>query len=211
MFTENFYIFIDGGSRMSKGIGAFSSVVLMNGLETDYIDQQLSYDKGFKDVTNNQMELLALVSSITRLYEAMYEQLSTAPEFDVKLHITVVSDSQYVIKGVNEYLPNWKINGYKTSARKPIKNKELWLLTEQLLEMFSNVEFEFIWTKGHESIVNGDYATIYNNMCDDNLNVVMNDIERGSITEGLDYTLYTTSLIESIDNLAEGSVSNAQW
>ena len=170
---NKYIIFTDGGSRMSKGIGSFAYVTLLGEAHDENVLKESS--RVFYNVTNNQMELMGFISAFMDLIVD-----GDSFNFDVNNHIVVVSDSQYLTKGVNEYLPNWMKNGYKTSARKTIKNKDLWLIIEQILalgEMY-NITFEFVWTRGHQN--EDTYATKYNNICDENCNIIMDDLLGGS-------------------------------
>ena len=182
---NKYIIFTDGGSRMSKGIGSFAYVTLLGEAHDENVLKESS--RVFYNVTNNQMELMGFISAFMDLIVD-----GDSFNFDVNNHIVVVSDSQYLTKGVNEYLPNWMKNGYKTSARKTIKNKDLWLIIEQILslgEMY-NITFEFVWTRGHQN--EDTYATKYNNICDENCNIIMDDLLEGSpdIPQPTDFTAH---------------------
>lgn len=82
--------------------------------------------------TNNQMELMAIIEGLKALKQ--------------KTKVQVVSDSSYVVKGMNEWLPNWIRNGWKTAAKKPVKNKELW---QELHQLTQTHDVSFEWTQGH--------------------------------------------------------------
>ncbi|MBV1930550.1 MAG: ribonuclease HI, partial [Porticoccaceae bacterium] len=84
------------------------------------------------DTTNNRMELMAAIEALVAL--------KVASEVDL------TSDSQYVRKGITEWLPNWKKRGWKTAAKKPVKNKDLW---QQLESAAARHEVTWHWIKGH--------------------------------------------------------------
>ena len=87
---------------------------------------------GEADTTNNRMELLAVI----RALEAMKRPIKA------RVH----SDSQYVLKGISEWIHGWKRNGWKTADKKPVKNADLW---QQLDEQSRRHQLEWIWVKGH--------------------------------------------------------------
>jgi ribonuclease HI len=87
---------------------------------------------GERDTTNNRMELMAAIKGLESLTEPCEVKLTT--------------DSQYVRKGITEWLKNWKKNGWKTAAKKPVKNADLW----QALDAASAThKVAWHWVKGH--------------------------------------------------------------
>lgn len=82
--------------------------------------------------TNNRAELLAALEALKRCNKPM--------------PITLYSDSQLVVKGANEWLPNWKAKGWKNSKRKPVEHRDLWEQIDQLIEQR---EVTFVWVEGH--------------------------------------------------------------
>ena len=82
--------------------------------------------------TNNRMELTAVI----RALEAMKKRTS----------IRITTDSQYVKRGITEWIVNWKRNGWKTAARKPVKNDDLW---RRLDELVAEHDVQWEWVKGH--------------------------------------------------------------
>lgn len=82
--------------------------------------------------TNNQMELMAVIQAFI--------------EIDPELPLDVYSDSQYVVKGLNDWIYGWKKKGWKTATGDPVKNKELW---DWLWDVSRNRDFELKWVKGH--------------------------------------------------------------
>ena len=87
---------------------------------------------GVSETTNNRMELTAAIEALNSLGERR----------DVILH----TDSKYVMDGINEWMPNWKKRGWKTAARKPVKNKDLW---QALDEAARRHDIAWRWVKGH--------------------------------------------------------------
>jgi ribonuclease HI len=89
-----------------------------------------------QNTTNNRMELYAAVAAL----EALTEQ-KLSPE-----SVTVYTDSQYVQKGMTDWINVWKRNGWRTSDRKPVKNQELWLRLDELAPKFA---VKWQWVRGH--------------------------------------------------------------
>lgn len=87
---------------------------------------------GEPETTNNRMELTAVIEGLIAI---------KAPS-----RVEVYSDSQYVLKGLDEWLDAWKARGWKTAAKKPVKNQELW---ERLDELRTRHELSFHWIRGH--------------------------------------------------------------
>ena len=118
-------IYTDGACRGNPGPGGWAALLragdaekLVNGAETD--------------TTNNRMELKAAIEGLALLKRPCSVRLTT--------------DSQYLRQGINDWLPRWKRNGWRTAARKPVKNKDLW---EQLDTLARQHEIDWVWVKGH--------------------------------------------------------------
>ena len=118
-------IFTDGACKGNPGIGGWGVLI-----ESPNNRDEL---KGCKEnTTNNRMELIAVIEALRSIkYDAQIE---------------IVTDSQYVKNGINEWIVNWKKNGWKTASKKNVKNKELWKELDQLVEKY---EIEWKWVKGH--------------------------------------------------------------
>ena len=101
---------------------------------------------GEQNTTNNRMELLAVISALNAL--------KGKPE--LPRQTTVYTDSQYVQKGITEWIRKWKQNSWRTSDKKPVKNKELWLELDALAGEFP---ITWAWVKGHA-------GNKYNERCD---------------------------------------------
>jgi ribonuclease HI len=87
---------------------------------------------GERETTNNRMELMAVIEGLTALTRRSVVEL--------------YSDSQYVLKGLNEWMPGWKKKGWRTASKQPVKNVDLW---KQLDELKNGHEIRFHWVKGH--------------------------------------------------------------
>ena len=119
-------IFTDGACSGNPGPGGWGAL-----LRCKNVEKELS--GGEKETTNNRMELTAVINALSAL----------KTECDVSLY----TDSKYVMNGINEWMPNWKKNGWKTSNKKSaVKNVDLW---QQLDELCSRHQIRWIWVKGH--------------------------------------------------------------
>ena len=126
--------FTDGACRGNPGPGGWGVLLRFNGKEKRLCG-------GEADTTNNRMELMAVIQAL--------ESLSR--ECTVK----VTSDSQYVLKGINEWMENWKKRGWKTAAKKPVKNVDLWQRLDKARESH---EIEWAWVKGHSGHIENEIA-----------------------------------------------------
>ena len=118
-------IYTDGSCIGNPGKGGWAAIIFMN--------NEKKILKGSKDLTtNNQMELTATIKAL--------EYIST------KDKIQIYTDSKYVKQGITEWITKWKINGWKTSKKEDVKNKELWL---ELDNLTSNNSIEWVWVKAH--------------------------------------------------------------
>jgi ribonuclease HI len=128
--SDEIEIWTDGGCHGNPGPGGWAFVVRSEGRE-----EELS---GFEaNTTNNRMELTAVREALNRL--------SALPSSKVPA-VTLHTDSQYVQKGITQWIHTWARNGWKTSAKKPVKNGELWLA---LLELSRALPIKWVWVLGH--------------------------------------------------------------
>lgn len=122
--------FTDGACSGNPGPGGWG--VVLQAINANYLVKERELSGGASETTNNQMELMAAISALETL-----ERAST---------ITVVTDSSYVKDGVSTWIHGWKRNGWKTAAKKPVKNVELWQRLDTARSRH-NVTWE--WVKGH--------------------------------------------------------------
>lgn len=122
--------FTDGACSGNPGPGGWG--VVLQAINANYVVKERELSGGASETTNNQMELMAAISALETL-----ERAST---------ITVVTDSSYVKDGVSTWIHGWKRNGWKTGAKKPVKNVELWQRLDTARSRH-NVTWE--WVKGH--------------------------------------------------------------
>ncbi len=122
---ENICIFTDGGCRGNPGPGGWGAL-----LQSGTTKKELW--GGEPATTNNRMELTAVI----RALEALKRPVS------VQVH----TDSQYVQKGISEWIHNWKRNGWRTADKKPVKNADLWQMLDKLAVQH---QIKWVWVKGH--------------------------------------------------------------
>jgi ribonuclease HI len=139
-------IFTDGACRGNPGPGGWGALMRYQGHEKPLYG-------GEKDTTNNRMELTAAIEGLKALDEACDVQLTT--------------DSQYVRKGITEWMANWKARGWKTASKKPVKNVDLWQALEQQV---ARHQVEWHWVKGHSGHRENEIADQLANQGIDELN-----------------------------------------
>ena len=129
-------VFTDGACLGNPGPGGWAALLRFDGRE-----KELS--GGEPDTTNNRMELMAAIAGIEALKRACT--------------VLVVTDSEYVRRGVEEWMARWKANGWKTSDKKPVKNRDLW---ERLSAALASHEVRWQWVKGHAGHVENERVDV---------------------------------------------------
>lgn len=127
-------IFADGACKGNPGTGGWGALLVADGKEKELFG-------GERNTTNNRMELKAVIEALTAL---------TRP-----CEVTVFTDSQYVQKGISEWIHGWKARGWKTAAREPVKNVDLW---QALDAAQAQHKIEWRWVKGHSGHVGNERA-----------------------------------------------------
>ncbi|MDO4183691.1 MAG: ribonuclease HI [Rhodospirillales bacterium] len=119
-------IFTDGACSGNPGAGGWGVILRCRDVEKELSGAE-------KETTNNRMEMTAVINALKAL--------------KCPCNITLYTDSKYVMDGVNEWLPNWKKNGWKTANKKTaVKNVDLWQVLDELLGQH---EIRWVWVKGH--------------------------------------------------------------
>lgn len=118
-------IYTDGSCLGNPGPGGYGAVL-------KYGKHSKELSAGFKLTTNNRMELLAAIVAL--------EALKTPCD------VTLTTDSQYVRKGITEWIGNWKRRNWRTADKKPVKNKDLW---QRLDSAVQHHKIQWNWVKGH--------------------------------------------------------------
>lgn len=129
-------IYADGSCSGNPGPGGWGALLIYEGHV-----KELS--GGSEQTTNNIMELTGVIEALKSLKEPC--------------QVEIYSDSKYVIQGITEWIHDWKIRGWKNAAKKPVKNKELWM---ELEEEVNKHKTTWHWVKGHAD-------NPYNNRCDE--------------------------------------------
>jgi ribonuclease HI len=127
-------IFTDGACKGNPGPGGWGALLRYEGKQKELYG-------GEPDTTNNRMEMTAAVEALKCLKRPCQIRLTT--------------DSQYLRKGITEWLKGWKKNGWKTAAKKPVKNADLW---QALDEQVARHQVEWCWVKGHSGHVENEIA-----------------------------------------------------
>lgn len=119
-------IYTDGACKGNPGIGGWGALLVHNEQSIEIFDGEL-------ETTNNRMELKAVIEALNH---------ATSINDDVQIY----TDSSYVQKGIQEWIHNWKKNGWRSSNKKPVKNQDLW---QELDTLNSSLKVEWFWVKGH--------------------------------------------------------------
>ena len=127
-------MYTDGACRGNPGPGGWG--VILN-----YRDRNKKLSGFDPQTTNNRMELTAAIEGLRALSRACDIELNT--------------DSKYVLQGISEWIESWKSNGWKTAAKKPVKNVDLW---QSLDEQVKKHRINWHWVKGHAGIEGNEMA-----------------------------------------------------
>ncbi len=123
-------IYTDGACKGNPGPGGWGVLLKHGSTEKELFG-------GEPSTTNNRMELMAVIQALTALKKPC--------------DVTLFLDSQYVLKGITEWIPGWKAKGWRTAAKQPVKNVELWQQLDKLVQE-SGHRIDWRWVRGH----NGD-------------------------------------------------------
>jgi ribonuclease HI len=134
-----FKAYTDGACSGNPGVGGWGAVLLAE--KNNKIIKRKEISGGVVDTTNNQMELIAAIETLKALKK--YTE------------ICIITDSNYVKKGITEWLPSWKKNNWKTSSKKEVKNRKLW---EELEELVKRNKVDWLWVKGHAGNIENERA-----------------------------------------------------
>ena len=118
-------IFTDGACKGNPGPGGWGAILRYGTTEKEIYGAS-------KNTTNNIMELTAVIESLKNLNKPC--------------ELIITTDSKYVKNGITEWIHNWKKNGWRTAAKKEVKNKELWIELDSLIQIHS---ITWDWVKGH--------------------------------------------------------------
>jgi ribonuclease HI len=138
-------IYTDGACRGNPGVGGWGALLHYDGIEKRLYGSA-------KDTTNNRMELMASIAAL----QALKKPCS----------VVLWTDSQYVKKGISEWLTGWKAKGWRTSANQPVKNQDLWQLLD---EQAARHQVDWRWIKGHAGHYGNEVADQLANQAIDEL------------------------------------------
>ncbi len=131
--TKHVTIYTDGACLGNPGAGGYGAVILCEG-------QRKEISGGFRQTTNNRMELMGAIESLRAL--------------KAKCKVTLFSDSQYLVRAITEgWAKRWQANGWKRNKTEKALNPDLW---EKLLTLCYHHEVEFKWIKGHASVTENE-------------------------------------------------------
>lgn len=132
--SEIVKIYTDGACKGNPGVGGWGALLMYKGTQKELWGGELN-------TTNNRMELLAAIEALSALKRSC--------------NVCLITDSQYVKKGITEWLVNWKERGWKTADKKPVKNADLW---QRLDEQVNKHTVEWHWVKGHAGDLGNEKA-----------------------------------------------------
>ena len=118
-------IYTDGACKGNPGVGGWGAIIMQS-------EKNIELFGGENETTNNRMELMAVIMALK--------------EISSNLELTIYTDSTYVQKGISEWIKNWKVNNWRSSSKKPVKNKDLWI---ELDEAVGSRKINWEWVKGH--------------------------------------------------------------
>jgi ribonuclease HI len=127
-------IFTDGACRGNPGPGGWGALLRFG-------DDEKELCGGEAETTNNRMELMAVIQALSALKRPC--------------DVVLTSDSTYVLKGIQEWMPSWKKRGWKTAAKKPVKNVDLWKLLDDAIQGHT---IDWRWVKGHSGHAENEIA-----------------------------------------------------
>lgn len=118
-------IYTDGACKGNPGVGGWGALLRFGDTEKEICG-------GERDTTNNRMELMAVIEALALLKRPVRARIHT--------------DSQYVQKGISEWIASWKRRGWRTADNKPVKNVDLW---QRLDALAAGHQLEWLWVRGH--------------------------------------------------------------
>ena len=133
-------IFTDGACKGNPGPGGWGAILRYGTTEKEIYGAS-------KNTTNNIMELTAVIESLKNLNKPC--------------ELIITTDSKYVKNGITEWIHNWKKNGWRTAAKKEVKNKELWIELDSLIQIHS---VSWDWVKGHSGHPENERADLLANV-----------------------------------------------
>ena len=134
VISRKIEVFTDGACKGNPGLGGWGVLIINSKISNELKGTQ-------QQTTNNRMELIAVIEGLKSIKG--------------NAHIEITTDSMYVKNGINQWINNWKNNGWKTAAKKPVKNKDLW---QELDDLVQNYSIKWVWVKGHSGHTGNERA-----------------------------------------------------
>ncbi len=134
-------MYTDGACKGNPGPGGWGAVLMSAGTEKELFGGEMG-------TTNNRMELTAVIEGLTALKRPC--------------RVTISVDSEYVLKGITEWLPGWKARGWRTAAKQPVKNVDLWQRLDALVHTGGH-EIDWRWVRGHSGNAGNERADVLAN------------------------------------------------
>ncbi len=138
-------LYTDGACRGNPGPGGWAALLVSGGQRKEVSGAEAA-------TTNNRMELMAAIEGLKALKR--------------RCAVDLYTDSKYVLQGATEWLPNWKARGWRTAAREPVKNQDLW---ERLDAMIAAQDVSWHWVKGHSGHDGNEFVDALANLAIDRL------------------------------------------
>ncbi len=138
-------LYTDGACRGNPGPGGWAALLVSGGQRKEVSGAEAA-------TTNNRMELMAAIEGLKALKR--------------RCAVDLYTDSKYVLQGATEWLPNWKARGWRTAAREPVKNQDLW---ERLDAMIATQDVSWHWVKGHSGHDGNEFVDTLANLAIDRL------------------------------------------
>jgi ribonuclease HI len=126
MSQEQVELITDGACSGNPGPGGWGAILRYGATERELSGGEAS-------TTNNRMELQAVIAGLSALKR--------------RCQVRIVTDSRYVMDGITQWLPGWKQRGWKTAAKKPVKNQDLWQALDVLVQSH---DIDWQWVRGHD-------------------------------------------------------------
>lgn len=170
--TDTITIYTDGSSRGNPGRGGWASIIVFGDLHQIELGGKESH------TTNNKMEITGVTQGLIAVLEHKIGDFK-------KVHVN--SDSKYVLQGIQTWIHGWKKNNWRTAAKAPVLNQELWQELDKVREDVTRAGYEIEWSyvKGHSDNVWNEHADVIATTCADSEEMLDKDVKvfyEGAVT-----------------------------